>query len=212
MNFEYSVIYSRRRSISVTISSDNTVTVRCPKHTDVQRIEKFLSEKSDWINKHLQNNAAKLEENSDIINGKAVLVGGERRTLVIGERSEITAEAVQIKSVKHLKNLLVGTFGGQFFAKVKEISDAIGLTPNGVSFRDYKSRWGCCNAKNQIVFNYKMLMLPEKVQIYVIIHELCHIKQHNHSAAFYALVRRFMPDYKEAERELKNYDFITRLY
>ncbi len=212
MNFKYNTVYSKRRTIAVTVSSDNTVTVRCPIGTDSRRIEKFLSDKSEWITGHLQRNALKINANAAVIDGECVLVNGARRKLIIGETNAIIPDAVTVTSVKNLKKLFLDEYSADFLKKFNYFSALTGITPSGVAFRDYKSRWGCCDAKNRITFNYKLLMLPERLQAYVIVHELCHVKRHDHSSAFYALVKNCMPEYKQAVRELKNYDFITRLY
>lgn len=86
------------------------------------------------------------------------------------------------------------------------------LYPASVSVKSYKGRWGCCDSKNNIIFNYKLFMLPRCIQDYVIIHELCHTLCHNHSPAFWKLVSEFLPDYKAVRAELRNFDFLTALY
>ena len=160
----------------------------------------------------MQRNALKINANAAVIDGECVLVNGARRKLIIGETNAIIPDAVTVTSVKNLKKLFLDEYSADFLKKFNYFSALTGITPSGVAFRDYKSRWGCCDAKNRITFNYKLLMLPERLQAYVIVHELCHVKRHDHSSAFYALVKNCMPEYKQAVRELKNYDFITRLY
>lgn len=76
---------------------------------------------------------------------------------------------------------------------------------NRVSIKQQKTRWGSCSSGNNLNFNYKILFLPEKLADYIIVHELCHLKELNHSSKFWNLVGKYIPDYKERRRELKKY-------
>ncbi len=74
-----------------------------------------------------------------------------------------------------------------------------------ISIRDQKTRWGSCSQKGNLNFSYKLAIIPEKLSDYVIVHELCHLKEFNHSKDFWELVARAIPDHKETRRELKEY-------
>jgi hypothetical protein len=75
---------------------------------------------------------------------------------------------------------------------------------NGVNIKNQKTCWGSCSKKRNLNFNYKLLFLSEKVQDYIIVHELCHLKEFNHSRKFWALVAQAIPDYLSIKSELKN--------
>ncbi len=79
---------------------------------------------------------------------------------------------------------------------------------NRISIRNQKTRWGSCSQKKNLNFNYQILFLPDKIADYVIIHELCHLKELNHSKKFWELVAQAMPDYLSARKELKKYGFL----
>ncbi len=87
--------------------------------------------------------------------------------------------------------------------KVELYAKIIGVRPTGVKITSAKTRWGSCSGKNSLSFSYRVMLYPEKAIDYVIVHELCHILHHDHSAAFWKAVERYMPDYKSAERLLK---------
>ena len=74
---------------------------------------------------------------------------------------------------------------------------------NKVSIRNQKTRWGSCSAKGNINFNYKIALLPERSADYIIVHELCHLGEFNHSRKFWDLVAEAIPDYRQIRGELK---------
>lgn len=74
-----------------------------------------------------------------------------------------------------------------------------------IRVRDQKSRWGSCSRKGNLTFNYRIVLLPEHLADYIIVHELCHLKEFNHSARFWTLVALEAPDYKKHMIELKKY-------
>ena len=78
------------------------------------------------------------------------------------------------------------------------------VTYNQFRIKEQKTRWGSCSKRNNLNFNWKIIMAPEKVIDYVIIHELCHLVHFNHSKEFWNLLAFYMPDYKEQAEWLKN--------
>jgi hypothetical protein len=180
--------------------------------TPISYIEKFLDEKSSWLEKHISKNSAINSLNDDIFNYKKIYVGGNILSFYLGERNLMTESEVFAKDIKCLKKLFVDNLGGQFLLLFDRVSGAASLKYKSVNFKDYKSRWGCCDSKNNIIFNYKLLMLPECLQEYVILHELCHTVCHDHSKNFWALVGHFMPDYKSRIAKIKTFAFVTKIY
>lgn len=85
-----------------------------------------------------------------------------------------------------------------FFAKIMNVR------PTGIKITSAQTRFGSCSGKNSLCFSYRIMLYPEKAIDYVVIHELCHILHHNHSADFWREVGKYMPDYKEAEKLLKS--------
>lgn len=87
--------------------------------------------------------------------------------------------------------------------RVEYYSDKMGLYPTSVKITSAATRFGSCSGKNSICFSYRLMLYPPEAVDYVVVHELAHIKEKNHSARFYALVERYMPDYREREKLLK---------
>jgi len=86
----------------------------------------------------------------------------------------------------------------------KELGSITGLKPNKIRIRQINYAWGSCSSKKNITINGKLIKYSKQAIRYVILHELCHIKHMNHSKEFWDLVQCYMPDYKEAKKELKN--------
>ncbi len=213
MKYDVELVFSKRKSLSITVSAENKITLRCPLGYSRERAEQFLNEKSAWIERTVQRNEKKLNLNAEIISYKSILVNGTKLSLFIGcKRAAITEEGVFVKSIKDIKKLFVSCFAKAFVLRVEEISLRTGLKCNGIAIKSYKSRWGCCDGSNNLAFNYKLFMLPDRIQYYIIVHELCHTVQHNHSEKFWRLVERFVPDYKQLKKGLRGYDFLTTLY
>ncbi len=87
--------------------------------------------------------------------------------------------------------------------KIAELNYASDFIFNRVSIKNHKSRWGSCSKKKNLNFNYKIIFLPEQLAQYIVAHELCHLKEFNHSWKFWGLVGQIIPDYKLRLRELK---------
>ena len=90
-----------------------------------------------------------------------------------------------------------------FTRRTEEISRDTGLKYNNVKITSAEKRFGSCNSKGNICFSYRLMLYPEAAREYVILHELAHTKEMNHSKRFYSIIERFMPDYKARKRLLK---------
>ena len=87
--------------------------------------------------------------------------------------------------------------------RVRYFGAVLGVTPKKITVTSAKKRFGSCNSKNEICFSYLLMLYPNEAIDYVVVHELAHIKEHNHSKDFYKIIEEAMPDYKEREKVLK---------
>ncbi|MEX2405642.1 MAG: M48 family metallopeptidase [Candidatus Paceibacterota bacterium] len=89
--------------------------------------------------------------------------------------------------------------------RVEYFNNIYGYNFNQINIKNQKTRWGSCSKKGNLNFNYKLLFLPEKVRDYIVVHELCHLKEFNHSRKFWNLVAKTFPDHREIKAELRKH-------
>ena len=170
------VIRSDRRSISLEITPAGEVIVRAPKRMPEAEIRRFVKEKSSWLEKHLSKRAAEQE-------------------LLEAEGFFTDAEITQMK--KLAKQIIP--------AKVAYFARLMGVTYERIAIRKQKTKWGSCSRDGNLNFNCLLMMAPPEVLDYVVVHELCHRLEMNHSARFWAQVERVLPEYKKPKKWLKEH-------
>ncbi|MCR5831827.1 MAG: M48 family metallopeptidase [Lachnospiraceae bacterium] len=174
-DLDYTIVRSRRRTLQVEISSDCRITVRAPKYTPLYEIRSFVEERRDWIEKNL----AKMQKRLDDVPVKDRFSDREIETLTKNAKETIPP-------------------------LVKNLAAKMGISYGRVTIRRQKTLWGSCSAKRNLNFNCLIVLLPEPVMEYVIIHELCHLKEMNHSPAFWREVEKYCPDYRYLRDFLKD--------
>lgn len=117
------------------------------------------------------------------------------------ERSKSVVEKTSNLSERDISNLKKSA--KQYFSvKTREIADNMGLKYGRITITSAKHRYGSCSSSGNICFSYRLMLYPEAAREYVIVHELAHLLEMNHSPAFYSIVKRYMPDYKERKKLL----------
>ena len=167
------VIRSARKSFAVEIRRDS-LTVRAPLQATDAEVGRFLMDHRQLIDKHLQKARERERELSSI----APLTKAELR--------QLADQAVRIIP-----------------ERVWHYAPLIGVTYGRITIRNQKSKWGSCSARGNLNFNCLLMDAPGEVLDYVVVHELCHRKEMNHSPAFWAEVARVCPDYKAHIKWLK---------
>lgn len=208
---KYSIKYSKRKTISISVDEYGSVLVKAPYKVTVGEIEEALSKHSKWIEKKIiqAKNRERLPE--DII-----LFLGEKKKLNINIQKDLNKEYVlyandeftaYVTCEEHvkivMKKYLIEVARNVIDKKIKKYSIKLGVYPNSVRMKDTKTRWGSCSYVNNLNFNYRLIMAREDVLEYVVLHEMCHIIYKNHSAEFYTLIESMMKDYREKEIYLR---------
>lgn len=212
MEFEYTLIRSARRTLSVSVDCNNVVKVHAPFRMPEREIERFLQSKSGWIERHCRRNLENKQENADVVAYRKILVKGVAVPLSVCNKNVFSLSEVSATGWRALKKLYVDGLGGEFLSLFARWEEKTSLKAKSVAFKSYRARWGCCDAKGAIVFNYRLLMLDTALWEYVAVHELCHTLHHNHSRDFYLLLQRYLPDYKDREKRLKQFAYLNTIY
>ena len=171
---EYRLVRSRRRTISIEIDENAQVVVRAPMRVPKYEIDRFVKEKDAWIQKHIGIVKQRIEKAKDV------------EPVGRWELRDLAEEALRVIPVK-----------------VKHYAEILGVTYGNITIRNRKTLWGSCSSKGNLNFNCMLMKTPEHIQDYVVVHELCHRREMNHSKRFWELVATVIPDYKQCRKWLK---------
>lgn len=215
----YTILKSpKRRTISVTVSQKG-ITVRAPIAVSEAKIQTFLQEKQNWILKQTDRFQRETELQSEYENYQKTMIFGTiyRLKPYAGTKTVITDDAVLFsqktkKMNDTMRKFLCALTEEYLRENLYWYQQQTGAKPSQVKLTSAKGKWGSCDSKGLIRLNYHIAMLPSELIEYVVIHELCHLTQLNHSAKFWNYVSQFYPEYKKARKEIKKYSCFLNLY
>lgn len=205
------IVRSARRSLCLEIKG-NVVIARVPLHYSDNRVMKLVGRHDDWIQKQLVD-AVPYKK---YIDGEILLWSGKKMRLQVqygtyncvtliedilkaqvvdgGEVREIVLDWYR-RSIKHVLS-----------DRCDYYSSSIGVPHKRIRIGDYKTIWGSCSSKGVISFNWRIGMAPGRVVDYLVVHELCHLIEANHSKRYWKLVRDIIADYRDCQKWLKDHD------
>ena len=166
---QYQIIRSARKTISLQITPEGNLVVRCPKRMTNAEVEKFVCSKGKWIESHLAKRPPVVEPFTE------------------SEMKDLAARAKKIIP-----------------ERVAHFAPLVGVRYGNITIRSQRTRWGSCSSKGNLNFNCLLALTPPEILDYVVVHELCHRKEMNHSARFWAEVERILPDWKLRRKWLKD--------
>ena len=167
---------ARSRHIRVSVLAGGAVKVTAPKRVSSSVINSFLLSKKDWL-------FSKVEYFKKIPEQKFSAADERRYFVENKQKAKVFAEK-----------------------KVGEWNKRYNFTFNRISIRNSRSRWGSCSSKGTLCFNYKIVFLPEHLANYLVVHELCHLKERNHGKNFWSLVAETIPDYLLCRKGLREFE------
>ncbi|MEE1113446.1 MAG: M48 family metallopeptidase [Eubacterium sp.] len=174
---EYKIIRSRRRSLALEIDKNAQLIVRAPYHFSSETIRRYVAENRDWIERHLAEMQAR----------KEALADDSSKPLSPSELQRLADQALR-----------------QIPPRLAKYAAQMGVTYGRITIRNQRTRWGSCSANGNLNFNCLLMLAPPEVLDYVIVHELAHRKQMNHSALFWNEVETVLPDYRVRRKWLKD--------
>ena len=231
VDYPLEIIRTNRKKTSSVRVLEGKVRLNVPKNFSNEAIASILLRQRGWIEKRIRAQAKiKQAGPKQFIEGERFLYLGRKYKLQIIPKLVATkpasANKVELKS-SHLqvtipanlegeartaivKRLLERWYRERSTKKLQERTDVfapiVGAQPKIVKVRAYSARWGSCSREDIISYNWRTIMTPSRIIDYVVVHELCHLLEHNHSPAFWGQVRRCMPDYEERQRWLRERD------
>ncbi len=200
---------SKAKYLRLQISRGREVELVLPRGVQIKEAEDFLIKKYGWIEKHLR--AKTVAEPEFMFMGKELTVRQSFELFIKRHRLIFKDGALNIISPEgsaEKPNVLYEAWLRHYSkkylsARAENLARITGGRIGKVSVRAQKTRWGSCSAKGNLSFNYKLMRFRQEVIDYVIIHELCHLKEMNHSKRFWNLVSSYCPEYKKLRKELK---------
>lgn len=172
---EYEIIRSARKTVSVEIKRDLRVIVRAPYRMSDREAERFVNEKKDWIENHLRRLEAERRQTENL--------------------PKLTQEDINALAEKAREIIP---------ARAAYFAPAVGVDYGRITIRNQVSRWGSCSSKGNLNFNCLLMLAPPEVLDYVVVHELCHRREMNHSKRFWSEVSRVLPDFEQHRKWLRD--------
>jgi predicted metal-dependent hydrolase len=167
----------RAKHLRITIKHDGAVVVTVPRRVSAESVEKFFHEKIKWVEK-------KIEEM------KARDAKRPVQTIPKGSKKDLEENKNRALALVH--------------ARLEHFNTLYGLVWKNVSVKNLTTRWGSCSKVGNLNFSYKIVYLPKELADYLIVHELCHLGEFNHSKKFWLLVSKAIPDYAILRKQLRH--------
>lgn len=213
---------SKRKSLSIVITNSGEVVVKAPLHLPNDQIEKFIKEKEKWIETKLAKFKKNTDEFIDVINYQKLMLFGKiypvykskmvKEIIVEEERILLPEKWQQEKLYSKITSWYKKIAEEYLIKRTENISENIKMLPSKIKCTGTRGRWGACNNKKVVLLNFRCMLLPKGLIDYVIIHELAHLVELNHSPKFWQVVGSILPNYKAYRQELKKYGFALKLF
>ncbi|MEI9474954.1 MAG: SprT family zinc-dependent metalloprotease [Deltaproteobacteria bacterium] len=215
----------RKKTLSLYVEHDGSVVIRAPSHLPTAAVEKFVNEKKPWIDKKLRQITSERMGHPPrkFVSGEEFLyLGGQyklqvsvttdhQRPLSFTESTFYLDERYQEKA----KDLFVTWYKEQAVKTIRDrlqfYSQTMQLSPRRERITSAKHQWGGCSSRNTLSFSWRLMMAPLSVIDYIVVHELGHIKEKNHSPRFWKIVETTLPDYRIRRDWLKRYGYLLNV-
>jgi len=219
-DISYQLIRSRRSTADIVVERDGSIVVRAPETIPDERIEDMVEAKRLWVYQALAEwrdlNATRVLR--EYRNGEGFLyLGRSYRLLLVAEQAEplllkngrfylrrdlVDAGAIEAAKAA-FRDYYITRGRERIVQRVNYYAPKVGVMPSGVSVRELGNRWASCSPNGNLAFHWKCLMAPQTIIDYIVVHELCHFHQPDHSDAFWNEVDKIIPGYRERKEWLR---------
>lgn len=214
LGYPCELIQNKGKNVSLSVYPNNRIVIRYPKRVSQKFILEFLEERKSWVKERYNKNKAHNPKKTEFADGEILPLFGVNRKIShsLTEKTELTEKSF-ILNTKGLRSTQGKTKRALKFLKeelenrsiplIEHQIKVIGTKRYSFAIKSMRSLWGSCSPRNKITLNLALIFCPEFVLQYVILHEVSHTKEHNHSKRFWSLLASLDPDYEIAEKWIK---------
>ena len=225
IEFTYSVVPTKRKTVGVVVEPNGNVIIKAPLDLDDKKIEEVVYSKRKWIVdklKFFQDIKKPIPEKHEPISGEKILLKNKRYRLKIHKYSKKRTKIVFICGILHIyvnnrlseenhleeiKKILIRWYKNNAYKiiqqRIQKFNIFLDYRINGIKIRDLKKRWGSCTKDNNLIFNWRIIMAPISAIDYIVIHELIHLNEPLHTKKFWDLIGSIFPDYEKWKEWLR---------
>ena len=215
------IFTKRKKTISISVEYKK-IRVLAPKYTSKKFIDTLIMKRKSWIEQKLEekNTAITITKKQYIEGERFVFMGKDIYLSCVEKEGESVSykcinnisyieiaypphisQSDEEQRIQYFHEKLLHWYKQQAYNILKKqtlyYADILEVVPHEIDVKNYKARWGCCSTRNEVFYNWKIIMAPIEIIDYIVIHELCHILEHNHSNRFWGHVMRLDIDYKQ---------------
>jgi len=214
-DIDYELKKSSRKTTSIYIERDGTITVLAPEPYDMAKIEEILEAKRSWIYRNLAEwedlNRTRVER--EFVNGEGFpYLGSTYRLQIVDDANQelsLTNGAFLLKksSLSSARDKFIDFYKTKAKSRlpkhVEQYAKKMGLSPSGIRIQELKNRWASCSSDGMLNFHWRCMMAPLSALDYIVVHELAHLKHQNHTPEFWYEIEKVLPDYPKSKGWLR---------
>ncbi|MCL2688146.1 MAG: M48 family metallopeptidase [Methanobrevibacter sp.] len=213
---EYKLTRSKRKTIEIRINEEGNLEVKAPINLSQEKIDDFVKSKEKWIAKHSKELSEKYKIKKEFtlnfndyvtVRGEKVCIRSVEGNIASYDKEKRIFYIPEIVNPPQIKEILIDLYKliakSHIHKRISFFSKQMKVMPTAIRITSAKKRWGSCSGKNSVNFSWRLIMGDDETIDYVIVHELAHIKQHNHSPKFWNIVESIIPDYEKRKEKLK---------
>lgn len=215
MRLDYDIKYSKRKTINISIDRNKNILVKAPQNVSEDKIERIIKSKGLWLFDKLnkKRNPGITNTSKEFVSGEGLLLLGNSYQLnILSEKFNgikfedkfYISSSTRHKAKDVFKRWYIDKAKEIFYPKVEQYARSLGVEINKVIIKQMRMSWGSCAPNGTITLNWKLVKAPQYVINYIIVHELAHLLELNHTPEFWNIVAVQVPNYKKAKTWLRN--------